>query len=68
MYLVILHLVAGRAVGHGLQTRGGLTHKDVPFAGDGPNCLFGRWTLDVSRVTARHTQQGQLESRKEMQD
>ena len=57
-----LHLVAGRGVGYGLQVRRGLADEDIPFTGDGPDGLFGGRTLDPPGVTARHTQQRQLEA------
>lgn len=62
-----LHLITGCGVRHGFQGRGGLTNKDVPFTGDGPDGLFGRRTMESSGVTAGNTQQGHLENRKHLE-
>lgn len=64
--MVFLHLVTGCGVRHGLQSRGGLTNKDVPFTGDRPDGLFGGRTLDPPGVAARNAQQRQLETGMEM--
>lgn len=47
-----VHLIAGGGVRSGFQIGSGLADKDVPFAGDGPDGLFGRSAVDSPGVAA----------------
>ena len=56
----VLHLITGCGIEWCLQLWRGLTDEDVPLAGQGPDGLLGGWTMDPSRVAARHTEKSQL--------
>lgn len=44
----------------GFQVLAGFTHKDVTLAGDRPDGLWGRASMDLPALTAGQAEQGEL--------
>lgn len=54
------HLVTRLLVLRGFQVWAGVTHEDVPLAGDGPDGLRGGAAEDLAALAAGQVEQGQL--------